>query len=147
MVGYAVRVDEERGMTAWRPVVEQCRVGDFELEDATGRILVRASVSDVELETGEARGKGGPFRAVPRRIISLLHRHGRPATGVLFARAFRWRERVLEEGARVRVRGWAARAEVGREASFPLVGDYRELPSRLAVIGGGSRPLQVAADD
>jgi hypothetical protein len=152
VVGYALRIDEERGITAWRPVVEQCRVGDFELEDETGRILIRASVSRVELETGESRGRGGPFRAVPGRIVELLRRHGHPVTGVLFARAFRWRERVIEDGAQVRVRGWVAETELGSRvpstsAGAFLVGDYRDLPRRLAVIGGGAHPLQVAADD
>lgn len=147
VVGYAVRVDEERGMTAWDTVVNQCRVGDFELEDETGRILVRASVSEIELETGETRGKGGPFRAVPRRVVELLHRHGRPVTGVLFARAFRWRERVIEEGAWVRVRGWAAETETATEGPSMSFRTYRDLPRRLAVIGGGARPIRVATED
>jgi hypothetical protein len=147
VVGYVVRVDEERGMTAWDTVVDQCRVGDFELEDETGRILVRASVSEVELETGETRGKGGPFRRVPRRIVELLHRHGRPVTGVLFARAFRWRERVIEDGARVRVRGWVTETDSGDEGLSAAFRDYRDFPRRLSVIGGGARPIQVATED
>ncbi len=150
VVGYAVHVDEERGMTAWETVIDLCRVLDFELEDESGRVLVRASRSLVQLDTGVAKGRGGPFRALPRRVVSLLHRHGRPIAGVLFGRAFRWRERVLEEGQCVRLRGWVAESESSpelRPSTRGIGATYRDLPIHLTVIGGADCPVHLRLDD
>lgn len=147
VVGYSVEVEEERGVTAWDRVIDVCRVGDFELEDESGRVSVRASRSDVELDLKERRGRGGPFRALPKRVVRLLHRHQRPVAGVLFARAFRWREHLLENGQRVRLRGWVGEDEVERLSNDGLLGSYRSVGRRYVVMGRGDRPVQLVPDE
>lgn len=147
VVGYAVNVQQERGATAWESVVDVCRVMDFELEDESGRVLVRASASEVQLETKVRKGKGGPFRGIPVRIARLLHRYGRPVAGVLFARAFRWREHLLEDGQMVRLRGYVSEMEADEFGSVQSGGHYRVLPRRLAVVGAASHPVQLVSDD
>jgi hypothetical protein len=147
VVGYQVSIEGERGVTAWERVVDVCRVADFELEDESGRVLIRAATSDIELDGRVARGRGGPFRAIPRRVVQLLHRHDRPVEGVLFARAFRWREQVLEEGQSIRVRGWVGEVESTSAGTSDPVESYRYLSRRFAVIGAGGSSLQLLADD
>lgn len=147
VVGYSVEVEEERGVTAWDPVIDVCRVSDFELEDESGRVSVRASRSDVELDLKDRRGRGGPFRALPKRVVRLLHRHQRPVAGVLFARAFRWREHLLEDGQRVRLRGWVGEDEGEQFAGDGLLGGYRTVGRRYVVMGRGERPVQLVPDE
>lgn len=147
VIGYAVEVEQERGATAWESVVDVCRVMDFELEDESGRVLVRASSSDIQLETKVRKGKGGPFRGIPVRVARLLHRYGRPVAGVLFARAFRWREHLLEDGQLVRLRGYVSELEADTFAAGQMGGNYRVVPRRFAVVGAAAHPVQLVSDD
>ena len=80
-------------------------------------------------------------------MARLLHRYGRPIAGVLFARAFRWREHLLEDGQRVRLRGFVSEMEADSFSSAQSSGNYRVLPRRYAVVGASARPVQLVSDE
>jgi hypothetical protein len=135
-IGWRVLVEQEAGVRGWRAVVDLCECVDFELEDETGAIAVRASSSPLTLEVAERRGRGGPFSPPPLSVEELIAETAEPI-GVLFHKGFRWREWVLEEGSEITVRG-----RVISEPGDEVVG-YRRLGEVLALAGGGARPLEL----
>lgn len=134
-LGWRVLVEQESGI-GWVTVVERSEVGDFDLEDQSGSIRVRASDSPIMLEVAEVRGRGGPFSPPPASVERLIAGATDPH-GVLFHKGFRWREWVLEEGREILVRG-----RVISEPGDASLG-YRQLSEELVLAGGTARPLQV----
>jgi hypothetical protein len=134
-LGWRVLVEQESGV-GWVTVVEQSEFGDFELEDQSGSIRVRASDSPITLEVAELRGRGGPFSPPPASVERLIARATDPH-GVLFHKGFRWREWVLEDGREIVVRG-----RVVSEPGERSLG-YRRLSDELVLAGGVAAPLVV----
>jgi hypothetical protein len=134
-LGWRVLVEQELGI-GWVMVVEQSEFGDFELEDHSGSIRVRASDSPIRLEVAEVRGRGGPFSPPPAAVERLIGGATDPQ-GVLFHKGFRWREWVLEDGREIVVRG-----RVVNEPGEHSLG-YRRLSEELVLAGGDEAPLVV----
>ncbi len=134
-LGWRVLVEQESA-AGWVTVVEHSECGDFELEDPSGSIRVRASDSPIVIEVALHRGRGGPFSPPPAHVERLIAGATDPR-GVLFHKGFRWREWVLEEGSEVVVRG-----RVISEPGERSVG-YRRIDEELVLAGGTARPLQV----
>lgn len=134
-LGWRVLVEQELGV-GWVMVVEHSEFGDFELEDGSGSIRVRASNSPIRLEVAEVRGRGGPFSPPPASVERLIGKATDPQ-GVLFHKGFRWSEWVLEDGREIIVRGRVV-SEPG-EASL----GYRQLSEELVIAGGDETPLVV----
>jgi hypothetical protein len=134
-LGWRVLVEQE-SVLGWVTVLERSECGDFELEDQSGSIRVRASDSPITLEVALQRGRGGPFSPPPAHVQKLIANATDPH-GVLFHKGFRWREWVLEEGREIVVRG-----RVISEPGDASVG-YRQLDEALVLAGGTARPLQV----
>ena len=135
-LGWRVLVEQESGVRGWQPIVDLCEFGDFELEDRSGSIPVRASSSPLTLAVAEQRGRGGPFSPPPAVVEQLIASNSDPR-GVLFHKGFRWSEWVLEDGREIVVRGRVV-SEPGEEG----VG-YRRLSEVLALAGGSARPLEL----
>lgn len=134
-LGWRVLVEQESVM-GWVTVVDRSECGDFELEDQSGSIRVRASGSPITLEVAVVRGQGGPFSPPPPHVERLIASATDPH-GVLFHKGFRWREWVLEAGHEVVVRG-----RVISEPGDASVG-YRRLGEELVLAGASARPLEV----
>jgi hypothetical protein len=134
-LGWRVVVEQELGI-GWVMVVERSEFDDFELEDHSGSIRVRASDSPITLEVAELRGRGGPFSPPPASVERLIAGATDPQ-GVLFHKGFRWREWVLEDGREIIVRG-----RVVNEPGERSVG-YRQLSDELVLAGGDAAPLVV----
>jgi hypothetical protein len=134
-LGWRVLVEQE-SVLGWVTVVELSEFGDFELEDDSGSIRVRAADSPITLEVAELRGRGGPFSPPPASVERLIVGATDPH-GVLFHKGFRWREWVLEDGREIVVRGRVV-SEPG-EASL----GYRRLSDELVLAGGAAAPLVV----
>lgn len=134
-LGWRVLVEQESGV-GWVTVVERSEFGDFELEDHSGSIRVRASDSPITLEVDELRGRGGPFSPPPASVERLIVGATDPQ-GVLFHKGFRWREWVLEDGREIVVRG-----RVVSEPGERSLG-YRRLSAELVLAGGVAAPLVV----
>jgi hypothetical protein len=136
-LGWRVLVEQECGFGGWEPVVDLCEFEDFQLQDHSGSIRVRASDSPLTIDVAEQRGRGGPFAPPPFVVAQLIVRAASPQ-GVLFHKGFRWREWVLEEGREIIVRGRVI-SEPGDEST-----GYRELAEVLVLAGGTARPLELA---
>jgi hypothetical protein len=134
-LGWRVVVEQELGI-GWVMVVEDSEFGDFELEDHSGSIRVRAADSPITLEVAELRGRGGPFSPPPASVERLIVGATDPQ-GVLFHKGFRWREWVLEDGREIIVRG-----RVVSEPGEHSLG-YRRLSDELVLAGGVESPLVV----
>jgi hypothetical protein len=134
-LGWRVLVEQEFGI-GWMTVVDLSEFGDFQLEDASGSIRVRASDSPITLEVAEVRGQGGPFSPPPASVERLIAGATDPQ-GVLFHKGFRWREWVLEDGREIVVRG-----RVVSEPGESSLG-YRRLSEELVLAGGEAAPLVV----
>jgi hypothetical protein len=134
-LGWRVLVEQEAGV-GWVTVVELSEFGDFDLEDDSGSIRVRASDSPITLEVAELRGRGGPFSPPPASVERLIAGATDPQ-GVLFHKGFRWREWVLEDGREIVVRG-----RVVSEPGDSSLG-YRRLSDELVLAGGAAAPLVV----
>jgi hypothetical protein len=134
-LGWRVLVEQEIGI-GWATVVELSEFGDFELEDHSGSIRVRAADSPITLEVAEVRGRGGPFSPPPASVERLIAGTTDPH-GVLFHKGFRWREWVLEDGREIVVRG-----RVVSEPGDRSLG-YRRLSEELVMAGGTAAPLVV----
>jgi hypothetical protein len=134
-LGWRVLVEQEQGI-GWVTVVELSEFADFELEDHSGSIRVRASDSPITLEVAELRGRGGPFSPPPASVERLIVGATDPQ-GVLFHKGFRWREWVLEDGREIMVRG-----RVVSEPGDRSLG-YRQLSEELVLAGGAATPLVV----
>lgn len=136
-LGWRVLVEEERGMHGWAPVVDHSEFGDFEIEDASGSIRVRASDTPITLEVAELRGHGGPFAPPPAAVERMIAKTA-STHGVLFHKGFRWREWVLGEGREVIVR-----ARVVSEPGDESLG-YRRLSEELVLAGGAAQPIEIS---
>jgi hypothetical protein len=136
-LGWRVLVEEESGMHGWVPIVDRSEFDDFEVEDKSGSIRVRASDTPITLEVAELRGRGGPFAPPPAAVERLIAEAASPR-GVLFHKGFRWREWVLSEGREVVVR--ARVVSVPGEESL----GYRQLSEELVLAGGAARPIEVS---
>lgn len=134
-LGWRVLVEQELGV-GWVTVVELSEFGDFELEDHSGSIRVRAADCPITLEVAELRGRGGPFSPPPASVERLIVGTTDPH-GVLFHKGFRWREWVLEDGREIVVRG-----RVVSEPGERSLG-YRRLSDELVLAGGAAAPLVV----
>lgn len=134
-LGWRVVVEQELGI-GWVMVVERSEFDDFELEDHSGTIRVRASDSPITLEVAEVRGRGGPFSPPPASVERLIGTATDPQ-GVLFHKGFRWREWVLEDGREIIVRG-----RVVNEPGERSLG-YRRLSDELVLAGAAAAPLVV----
>lgn len=135
-LGWRVIIEQESGVRGWETVFEHCEFADFEVEDASGSIVVRAAGAPLVLDVAERRGRGGPFAPPPVAVERLIARRAH-SRGVLFHKGFRWREWVLEEQREVIVR-----ARVVSEVSEEPQG-YRKLGHTLVLAGGTSRPIEV----
>ena len=136
-LGWGLVVEQECGVRGWEPLVELREFVDFELQDHSGSIRVRASDSPIVMDVAELRGHGGPFSPPPAAVARLIAGAASPQ-GVLFHKGFRWREWVLEENSEVVVRG-----RVIIEPSDQSTG-YRQLAQVLVLAGGTARPLELA---
>lgn len=136
-LGWAVRVEQEAGAYGWETVVEREEIGDFELEDETGTIAVRAANSPIVVGVAEQRGSAGPFDPPPVQVVRMIAETGRRPRGVLFNKGYRWREWVLVDGGEIVVRG-----RVVSEPGDRGVG-YRRMSEVLVLAGGVSRPLEL----
>lgn len=136
-LGWRVLVEQERGFGGWEPVVDLCEFDDFELQDDSGSICVRASSSPIKIDIAEQRGHGGPFAPPPFVVAQLIVRAASPQ-GVLFHKGFRWREWVLEAGSEILVRGRVISEPRNESAG------YRKLAEVLVLAGGTARPLELA---
>jgi len=128
VIGYRLLVEHlmNRGQHgSWRSVFDHAEINDFEVDDGTGRALVRAAGARIIFKQ-EYRKKSGLFQSIPPSLERLLDHNGIPHKGWLFDETFRWSEYFLEPGEDVSVYG-QARHEVdgGRQAA-----GYRDLPSR-----------------
>ncbi len=151
-VGYWSRVDEEKSLWGWSPAVQMRALTTFELEDDTGRIRVEVDASQVAAMLRGSAGRSGPFKAAPGVVVHLLRRHGRGVQGVIFQKAYRWREQVLLDGARVRVRGQvievAPHEGAGGGGGRPAgdFGAYRDAPVGLRVTGSRGAPVVIVLE-
>ena len=136
-LGWAVIVEQEAGAYGWETVVALDEFGDFELEDETGTIQVRAANSPIIAGVAEQRGSAGPFDPAPAQVVRLIARTGARPRGVLFNKGYRWREWVLIDGREIVVRGRVV-SEVGDQG----VG-YRRMSEVLVLAGGAARPLEL----
>ena len=134
-LGWRVLVEQETGVRGWKTVVDRSEFADFELEDESGTISVRAAHSPTVLEIAEQRGRGGPFAPPPPSVERLIASHGN-SRGVIFHKGIRWREWVLEDGREIRVR-----ARVITEPSNESQG-YRKLSEVLVLAGGTTHPIE-----
>jgi hypothetical protein len=137
VVGYRVLVEHEVGPLGWRTIVDLDEWPELEVSDASGSAFVRVQGGRLVVEC--TRGRGGPFRGIPQPVARLLRAHGHPTHGVLFEKAFRWREETLLAGEAVRVRGFMK----VRPDGAPL--DYRRLAMRRALVGSTARPVVVCS--
>ncbi|KIG18734.1 hypothetical protein DB30_07749 [Enhygromyxa salina] len=139
-LGWRVLVERECGVRGWEPVVDLCEFVNFELQDPSGSICVRACDCPIVIEVAERRGRGGPFAPPPFVVAQLIARAAREPSavqGVLFHKGFRWREWVLEAGSEILVRGRVI-SEPGDEST-----GYRALTEVLVLAGGTTRPLEL----
>ena len=136
-LGWAVLVEQETGAYGWETVVALDEFGDFELEDDTGTIAVRAASSPIVVGVAEQRGSAGPFDPPPAQVVRLIAQTGAGPRGVLFNKGYRWREWALVDGHEIVVRG-----RVISEPGDQGVG-YRRMSEILVLAGGASRPLEL----
>jgi hypothetical protein len=136
-LGWAVLVEQEAGAYGWETVVALDEFGDFELEDDTGSIAVRAASSPLIVGVAEQRGSAGPFDPPPAQVVRLIAQTGAGPRGVLFNKGYRWREWALVDGHEIVVRG-----RVVSEPGDQGVG-YRRMSEILVLAGGASRPLEL----
>lgn len=140
VLAYHLIIEEERGPTRWRRVVDRREAGDFWIDDDRGSVRVSAGTGTLSLDARERRGKCGPFRSPPRRVAWLIGQQRTDVYGVLFGKAFRWREQVLLPGDPVDVRAHAVErlAETGASR-------YREAPREIVLSGSAGAPIEVVA--
>ena len=143
-LGYWAQVEEERGPTAWQAVVIERRLAEFELDDGTGRVVVRVDAGAVASDLAPRRGHGGPFKVLPGRVERLLRANRRDTQGVLFGKAFRWSEQLLQPGDEVRVRAWARAVPDDRlTGTAAVTGGYRSASTLVVLTGTAEQPLQI----
>lgn len=136
VVGFRVLVEREVGTAGWKPVVQLDEWPTLEVRDDSGSAFVEIGGGRLDLE--QTRGKGGPFRGIPERVTALLRAHGHGTHGVLFEKAFRWREETLAARAPVRVRGFL------EMTPDPAAGShYRRFALRRSLIGSTRRPVML----
>lgn len=128
------------GKRPWRTVVEEGRIGPFELEDGPARASIE--VSGPALFVGGSPAKSTSFLP-PRRVRRLLERAGEPDTEKwLTDRHVRWVERTLAPGAPVTV--------IGQATTLPAPtmddGSYRDAAAALLTIGPPADGPLIVAD-
>ena len=141
VLAYHLIIEEERGPTRWRRVVDRSEAGDFWIDDEYGSVRVSAGAGkQLSLDARERRGKCGPFRSPPRRVAWLIGQQRTEVYGVLFGKAFRWREQVLLPGEPVDVRAHAVERLAESGASR-----YRQAPREIVLSGSPGSPIEVVA--
>lgn len=140
VLAYHLIIEEERGPTRWRRVVDRREAADFWIDDDRGSVRVTAASGSVSLDGRERRGKCGPFRSPPRRVAWLIGQQRTAVYGVLFGKAFRWREQVLLPGQDVDVRAHAVQRLAESGASR-----YRQAPREIVLSGSPGAPIEVVA--
>lgn len=140
VLAYHLIIEEERGPTRWRRVVDRCEAADFWVDDERGSVRVAAGTGQIQLDGRERRGKCGPFRSPPRRVAWLIGQQRTAVYGVLFGKAFRWREQVLLAGESIDVRAHAVQrlAETGASR-------YRQTPREIVLSGSAGAPIEVVS--
>jgi hypothetical protein len=145
-------VEEERGPLSWRRLLTLHDAVDFTIRDASGAIAIPSGGPRLQPDLPELRGHAGPFDPLPRQVESLLQAHQHETHGVLFGRAFRWREQVLSPGQSIRARGWVDRRPVDAEheaiaavAGHVFEAGYRGLEETLVWVDGPTGSLQLVA--
>jgi hypothetical protein len=137
-------VHDPNGRTgAWREILHDQGVVDFEIADETGAALVRAGFPELTLTEGE-EWRTGPLGDAPPQLVAILRAHGQlPTDKDGEARRLRAREGTLVARDRVVVAG-LARLEAA-PAEGAVVG-YRSAPTRLVVVKPPDATLVVAND-
>jgi hypothetical protein len=115
VIGFRVKVEQEDD-DGWSTLLDVSELGDFEVEDPTGRALIKAAHGHLLLQE-EGRWKNGLITSVPPAVEKLLQRHGQSSRGWVFEKTLRWTEYLLEAGERVFVYG-EVRREPGSQAGF-----------------------------
>jgi hypothetical protein len=140
-------IEEERGPLSWRRLLTLHDAVEFTIRDASGSIAVSPAGPVLQPDLPELRGYAGPFDPIPAQVQTLLRAHPHETHGVLFGRAFRWREQVLVAGQTVRARGWVDRrpsdATRGDHLGREYEGGYRGLDETLVWVDGPTGSLQL----
>lgn len=136
-VHYVAIVEERhRGKhsTHWSEVTREAKGVDFEVQDATGEILVRSQGLQVAI-TLDQHTRSGSFDDATEAEQKFLARMNESSTGLLgFNRTLRYTEGALEAGEEITVLGQAS---------------YRDLPGggRALVLGPTPDGSALATDD
>lgn len=101
----------------WATVVRDKQVRPFVVDDGTGSAEIDIARAELLLDQ-DARARSGFLQDAPPDLEATLNqRYGRSAQGIIFNRAMRYSETVLEQGDELYVLGTAV-AEEGRPCRF-----------------------------
>jgi hypothetical protein len=142
VIGFRVKVEQARSDgegTTWETLVDLSELQDFEVEDGTGRALVRAVDYELLLDR-EERQTNGILTSVPDAVEAFLRHHGETSHGWIFNKSLRWAEYLLEPGEAVFVTGRGRRELDPRQE----VDNLRQAPTRLVVDPPSDGPIVVA---
>jgi hypothetical protein len=117
----------------WVTLVDEQRMVDFVVEDASGRAVVDTTGAQVAV-VKDASARSGTFNSATPELEALLARHGHSSTGFLgFNKTIRYQEGVIEEGEMVAVCGLG---RIERRAGSPrgqlVIGPTAEGPVRIS---------------
>ena len=141
VIGFRVKVEHlgRSRRSRWTTLVDVSEVAPFEVEDSTGRALVRPTESQLLLEL-ETIKESGFFTSAPPELEELLQRHGETSRGFVLQKKLRWSEYLLEPGEQVFACGKARREpDPGAEG-----GGFREAPTRLVLEAPEEGPMLIA---
>jgi hypothetical protein len=128
VIGYRA-VIWERSEQSDRVLVDVSDAGDFELEDASGRALVRGDAAQLAF-VRDYRKTNGLLSGAPPEVQALLEAHNEPLRSLWMERPLAWAEHFLEEGEPVFVVG-RARREIYHGGGAET--GYREAPTRVVI--------------
>ncbi|ACY13699.1 hypothetical protein [Haliangium ochraceum] len=143
---YVAVVEEYRSSGrsgSWHEVIREEAGQDFVLDDGSGTALIRHRGADTVI-VKDAHFRSGTFKDATPGLEAFLARHGESSTGMIFNRALRYREGILEAGEQVAVCGRGVR-EPDPDARTPSPG-YREMATRVVMKPSLDFPLYVSDD-
>ncbi len=140
-VGYEVWVTEHDGDDTTE-LVREVRWQPFLLDDGTGRAVIDPSVAPVEYLVGIVTTESGAFDDATAEERAVLARHGHATAPGGDHRSLTYRERALEVGEMVSVRGHGLR-EVDPTPAAARLGRGAP-PTRLRMVTTHATPLAVS---
>ncbi len=141
---YIARVDVQRTTgetTTWRLLFKEERGVPFVVVDDTGRAIIDPFGAKISLQT-DAKTKSGMLGDPSAREKEFLARHGESATGLLFNRALRYSEAIIEEHETIAVLGAGTR-EPDPDAA-PTDAYRGDQPTLLRLTSSARYPLVIS---